>query len=238
MRKAVLITLIVLVTAGIGIILYMEFGKETIVFCGGEKETVAEGYKFVGHNSYYSGISNEEIQVALNMIEDGDPTGAALLEALTAKAKPVFYPAFYLNLTQPDPQSTYFYIDGEVLGEFLQGQSDIGYKCQDLQLNLYSSGVSILSMANIEPVELVRQPYTLPVINEGRTEGQMKFDDTNSFHTYLALDSGKTSGTITFEFIYAINNSNILNLTSLGEQSLVVDVTISNNNGVISATFA
>lgn len=238
MRKAVLLILIALVTAGIGLVLYMEFGQQTLTYCGKNGEILTDGYSYVGRNMYYSGVDQTEVKVALDTISDGDLAGETVLEAALAKGKPVFYPSFYIDLIRPDTNSGYFEINGEIVAEYMEGQAEEGYRCHDLQLNVYTSNISILAMNNEIPTELVQKPYTQPVISEDKVEGVMKFENATTYDIYFAMQNGKTNGTITFEWVYAVTNENLLNPSSLNEQSLVVDVTISNNNGVISATFA
>ena len=57
MKKTVLILLIILVTLGIGLVLYMQFTRTNPVYAGSEKTVIYEGTSLCAANKYYAGLA-------------------------------------------------------------------------------------------------------------------------------------------------------------------------------------
>ena len=152
MRKAVLVLLLVLVSLGIGVVLYMQFTKTTPVFAGGEKTVIHEGQSICMNNKYYSGLSKAEVDVALMDLEDGIEGAQTAYDAILAKGTPVFNPTFFINMM--DNGTEYFRIMGEASDEQLPGQQQVGFFCHDLVLNVYTdANCQILSARSLMPTE-------------------------------------------------------------------------------------
>ncbi|MFR4022125.1 MAG: hypothetical protein ACLTZI_03370 [[Eubacterium] siraeum] len=60
MKKIVLVILLVLVTAGIGLLLYMLLTRTTPVYAGSSREIISDGSNFAVSASYYSGLDKAE----------------------------------------------------------------------------------------------------------------------------------------------------------------------------------
>ncbi len=237
MKKAVLVLLIILVTLGIALILYMQFTKTNPVFAGSEKTVIYEGQSICMSNKYYAGLAKEEVDIALMDIEDGVEGAETAYDAILAKGTPVFNPTFFINMM--DNGTEYFRIMGEATDELLPDQKQVGFFCHDLTLNIYTDGNSqILSARSIMPTELTEVKVTLPVIADDALSATIKCDKTTTFDVNLAFLDGKTSSVVTFEWLYDVKNSAPLNLSGINEQSLVVDVIFTLENGVVSAHFA
>lgn len=237
MKKAVLILLIILVTLGIGLILYMQFTKTNPVFAGSEKAVIYEGQSICVSNKYYAGLAKEEVDTALFDIEEGVEGAQTAYDAILAKGTPVFNPTFFINMM--DNGADYFRIMGEATDEQLPGQQQVGFFCHDLTLNVYTDGNSrILSARSIMPTELEEVLVTLPVISDDELSASIKCDKSTTFDLNLAFLDGKTTSVVTFEWLYDVKNSAPFNLSGINEQTLIVDVIFTLENGVVSAQFA
>ena len=210
MKKIVLVILLVLVTAGIGLLLYMLLTRTTPVYAGSSREIISDGSNFAVSASYYSEL---------------------------AKGTPVFHPTF--NIALSDYGTGYFAVQGYAEDIPLDNQKQIGFYCADLTLNIYTDGNSkIISLRNIMPTELTRQNVTLPVIYDDALSATTLLSDSTDFDMSLAFLDGKTSTTLTFEWTYNVRCSVPLNLSGLDEQTVSADITFTNNNGVVTAAFA
>ena len=237
MKKAVLILLIILVTLGIGLILYMQFTKTNPVFAGSEKAVIYEGQSISVSNKYYAGLAKAEVDTALYDMEEGIEGAQTAYDAILAKGTPVFNPTFFINMMYNG--ADYFRVMGEATDELLPGQQQVGFFCHDLTLNVYTDGNSqILSARSLMPTELKEMLVTLPVIADDGLSANIKCDKTTTFDMNLAFLDGKTSSVVTFEWTYDVKNSVPLNLSGINEQSLIVDVIFTLKDGVVSAHFA
>ena len=214
MKKIVLVILLVLVTAGIGLLLYMLLTRTTPVYAGSSREIISDGSNFAVSASYYSAY-----------------------DAILAKGTPVFHPTF--NIALSDYGTGYFAVQGYAEDIPLDNQKQVGFYCADLTLNIYTDGNSkIISLRNIMPTELTRQNVTLPVIYDDALSATTLLSDSTDFDMSLAFLDGKTSTTLTFEWTYNVRCSVPLNLSGLDEQTVSADITFTNNNGVVTAAFA
>ncbi len=237
MRKAVLILLIILVTAGIGLVLFMQFTRTNPVFCGSDKYTIYEGVSLSANNKYYIGLDKAEVDTALLDVQDNIEGAMTAYDAILAKGTPVFNPTFLINVV--DNGTDYFRISGEAIDELLPDQQQLGFFCKDLKLDIYTDGASqILSARSIMPTELQQYRVTLPVISDDSLSCAIVCDATTSYDVNLAFLDGNTSTTVTFQWSYSVKNSTPLNLSGIDEQTLVVDVIFTYANGVVSAQFA
>ena len=218
MKKIVLVILLVLVTAGIGLLLYMLLTRTTPVYAGSSREIISDGSNFAVSASYYSGLDKA-------------------YDAILAKGTPVFHPTF--NIALSDYGTGYFAVQGYAEDIPLDNQKQVGFYCADLTLNIYTDGNSkIISLRNIMPTELTRQNVTLPVIYDDALSATALLSDSTDFDMSLAFLDGKTSTTLTFEWTYNVRCSVPLNLSGLDEQTVSADITFTNNNGVVTAAFA
>ena len=94
MKKIVLILLLILVTAGIGLLLYMLLTRTTPVYAGSSNEIIVEGSEFAASASYYSGLDKAEVETALLDVEEGVEGALTAYDAILAKGTPVFHPTF------------------------------------------------------------------------------------------------------------------------------------------------
>ena len=219
MKKIVLVILLVLVTAGIGLLLYMLLTRTTPVYAGSNSEIISDGSSFAVSASYYSGLDKTEVETALLDVQDGVEGALTAYDAILAKGTPVFNPTFNIALSD--------------------GQKQVGFYCADLTLNVYTDGNSkLISMRNIMPTELTRRNVTLPVIYDDALSATALLNDSTDFDMSLAFLDGKTSTTLTFEWTYNVRCSVPLNLSGLDEQTVSTDITFTNNNGVVTAAFA
>jgi len=237
MRRAVLIVLMILVASGIGIVIFMQFVRTHPIYAGSEKNVIYEGNSLCASSKYYIGLEPDEVNIALEDVEYGVEGANTAYNAILAKGTPIFNPTFYINVT--DSGTDHFRISGEAVDELLEGQQQLGFFCSDLQLNVYTDGASqILSMRSIVPNELVARNTILPVITEDGLEGSLVCNETSFYDINFAFLDENTTTTVTFEWKYDVRNSTPLNLSSLTEQTLVVDVIFTYENGVLSAKFA
>lgn len=237
MKKIVLIILIVLVSAGIGLVLYMQISRTTPVYAGSEKNAVYEGSSLAVSNKYYIGLAQAEVDVAMQDVEDGIEGALTAYDAILAKGKPVFHPTFYVNVA--DFGTDYVRVTGEAVDEPLDGQEQVGFYCSNLTLNVYTDGASqIISMRTVMPTELKKVNSTLPVIAEDGLSAAAVCDITTGYDLNLAFLDGNKSSVVTFEWKYDVKNSAPLNLSGINEQSLVVDVIFTAQNGNVYAQFA
>lgn len=237
MKKIVLVLLLILVTAGIGLLLYMLLTRTTPVYVGSSNEIIVEGSEFAASASYYAGLDKAEVETALLDVQEGVEGALTAYDAILAKGTPVFHPTFDISLS--DYGTGYFAVQGTAEDIPLDGQQQVGFYCADLTLNVYTDGNSkIISLRNLKPTELVRQNVTLPVIYEDGLSASAVLTDTTDFDMYLAFLDGKTTTTLTFEWTYDIRCSVPLNLSGLDEQTVSIDVTFTDNNGVITAELA
>ncbi len=238
MRKAVLITLIILVTAGIGLVLYIQFTRTNPIFCGSDKYTIYEGVSLSANNKYYIGLAKPEVDTAMLDVQDGIEGALTAYDAILAKGTPVFNPTFLINVS--DYGTDYFRVTGEAVDELLPGQQQFGFFCDDLKLDIYTDGASqILSARSIMPTELQSYSHvTLPVISDDSLGCSIMCDKTTTYDVNLAFLDGNVTSTVTFQWSYNVKSSTPLNLSGIDEQTLVVDVIFTNTNGVISAQFA
>jgi hypothetical protein len=79
---------------------------------------------------------------------------------------------------------------------------------------------------------------TLPVISDDELSASIKCDKSTTFDLNLAFLDGKTTSVVTFEWLYDVKNSAPFNLSGINEQTLIVDVIFTLENGVVSAQFA
>lgn len=237
MKKIVLVILLVLVTAGIGLLLYMQLTRTTPVYAGSSREIISDGSNFAVSASYYSGLDKAEVDTALLDVQDGVEGALTAYDAILAKGTPVFHPTF--NIALSDYGTGYFAVQGYAEDIPLDNQKQVGFYCADLTLNIYTDGNSkIISLRNIMPTELTRQNVTLPVIYDDALSATALLSDSTDFDMSLAFLDGKTSTTLTFEWTYNVRCSVPLNLSGLDEQTVSADITFTNNNGVVTAAFA
>ena len=88
------------------------------------------------------------------------------------------------------------------------------------------------------PTELVRQNVTLPVIYDDALSASAVLSDATDFDMYLAFLDGKTTTTLTFEWTYNVRCSVPLNLSGLDEQTVSVDITFTNDSGIVTGELA
>ena len=237
MKKIVLVLLLILVTAGIGLLLYMLLTRTTPVYVGSSNEIIVEGSEFAASASYYAGLDKAEVETALLDVQEGVEGALTAYDAILAKGTPVFHPTFDISLF--DYGTGYFAVQGTAEDIPLDGQQQVGFYCADLTLNVYTDGNSkIISLRNLMPTELVRQNVTLPVIYEDGLSASAVLTDTTDFDMYLVFAGGKTTTNVTFEWTYDIRCSVRLNLSGLDEQTVSIYVTFTDNNGVITAELA
>lgn len=89
MKKIVLVILLVLVTAGIGLLLYMLLTRTTPVYAGSSREIISDGSNFAVSASYYSGLDKAEVDTALLDVQDGVEGALTAYDAILAKGTPV-----------------------------------------------------------------------------------------------------------------------------------------------------
>lgn len=237
MKKIVLVILLVLVTAGIGLLLYMLLTRTTPIYAGSNKEIISDGTNLAVSASYYSGLDKAEVETALLDVQDGIEGALTAYDAILAKGTPVFNPTF--SIAMSDYGTGYFAVQGYAEDIPLDGQKELGFYCADLTLNVYTDGNSkLISMRNIIPTELTRQNVTLPVIYDDTLSATAVLTDSTDFDLNVAFLNGNTSTTLTFEWTYNIRCSVPLNLSGLDEQTVSADITFTNNNGVVTAAFA
>lgn len=237
MKKAVLITLIVMVTAAIGLVLYMQLSKTTPAYAGSDKVVVQENDMLEISSKYYIDIAQAEIDVALADVADGVEGALTAYDAILAKGKPVFHPTFSINIT--DFGKDFVRVSGEATDVPMDGQKQLGFFCDNLMMNVYTDGQSrILSMNTYAPTELEKVRYVPPVVADDGMTAQAICDITTAYDFNLAFLDGATKTTVTFEWKYDVKNSAPLNLSGITEQELVADVVFTVNNGVVSAQFA
>ena len=99
MKKIVLVILLVLVTAGIGLLLYMLLTRTTPVYAGSSREIISDGSNFAVSASYYSGLDKAEVDTALLDVQDGVEGALTAYDAILAKGTPVFHPTFNIALS-------------------------------------------------------------------------------------------------------------------------------------------
>ena len=237
MKKIVLVILLVLVTAGIGLLLYMLLTRTTPIYAGSNKEIISDGTNLAVSASYYSGLDKAEVETALLDVQDGVEGALTAYDAILAKGTPVFNPTFSIALS--DYGTGYFAVQGYAEDIPLDSQKELGFYCADLTLNVYTDGNSkLISMRNIIPTELTRQNVTLPVIYDDTLSATAVLTDSTDFDLNVAFLNGNTSTTLTFEWTYNIRCSVPLNLSGLDEQTVTADITFTNNNGIVTAAFA
>lgn len=237
MKKIVLILLLILVTAGIGLLLYMLLTRTTPVYAGSSNEIIFEGSEFAVSASYYAGLDKAEVETALLDVQEGVEGALTAYDAILAKGTPVFHPTFDISLK--DYATGYFAVQGAAEDIPLDGQQQVGFYCADLTLNVYTDGNSkIISFRNIMPTELVRQNVTLPVIYDDALSASAVLSDATDFDMYLAFLDGKTTTTLTFEWTYNVRCSVPLNLSGLDEQTVSVDITFTNDSGIVTGEIA
>lgn len=88
MKKIVLVILLVLVTAGIGLLLYMLLTRTTPVYAGSSREIISDGSNFAVSASYYSGLDKAEVDTALLDVQDGVEGALTAYDAILAKGTP------------------------------------------------------------------------------------------------------------------------------------------------------
>ena len=84
MKKIVLVILLVLVTAGIGLLLYMLLTRTTPVYAGSSREIISDGSNFAVSASYYSGLDKAEVDTALLDVQDGVEGALTAYDAILA----------------------------------------------------------------------------------------------------------------------------------------------------------
>lgn len=237
MKKIVLILLLILVSAGIGLLLYMLLTRTTPVYAGSSKDIISEGSEFAVSASYYAGLDKAEVETALLDVEEGVEGALTAYDAILAKGTPVFHPTFDISIK--DYAAGYFAVQGIAEDIPLDGQQQVGFYCADLTLNVYTDGNSkIISLRNIMPAELVRQNVTLPVIYDDALSAAAVLSDSTDFDLYAVFLDGKNTTTLTFEWTYNVRCSVPLNLSGLDEESVSIDITFTNNNGIVTAEIA
>ena len=237
MKKTVLILLIILVTLGIGLVLYMQFTRTNPVYAGSEKTVIYEGTSLCAANKYYAGLAEAEVNTALADVADNIEGAVTAYDAILAKGTPVFHPTFYINVT--DSGTDYFRVTGEAADEPMDGQQQVGFYCENLTLDIYTDGNSqIISLRSVMPSELEKITSTLPVIADDGLSASAVCDAATTYDLNLAFLDEKNSTTVTFEWKYNVKSNAPLNLSGISEQSLVVDVIFTAQNGTVSAQFA
>lgn len=106
MKKIVLVILLVLVTAGIGLLLYMLLTRTTPVYAGSNSEIISDGSSFAVSASYYSGLDKTEVETALLDVQDGVEGALTAYDAILARA--LRYSTLHSALHYPTTEQVIF----------------------------------------------------------------------------------------------------------------------------------
>ena len=236
MKKAVLIILAVLVTLGIGLLLYMQITRTTPVYAGSENQVVTEGMSLAVSGKYYTGLEKAEVDTALLDVADGIEGARTAYDAILAKGTPVFTPSFFINIVENG--ADYIRLSGEILDVPLENQKSEGFYCENLTMNVYTDGASrVISLRNSMPQEVALRTVSLPVITDDGLVATTRFDAEALYDMNIALVSGNTSSVVTFEWTYNVKNAALFNLSEIDEQIITADVCVTVDNGVAAIAF-
>lgn len=234
MKKALIVTLIIIVASIVGYFVYTELTVKELFYVSSVENDDGKG-RYSVKRLYSSDVDMEAFNAKVEKLISLEFTEEEIMAAALESGTPEFYPAFHILTYRPLANEKEVVIDFAAVQELAEGQKSAEFCMSDIHLEVMTTGVAVKAIDAHSSDILDRVVRETVLKNEAGTA--LSFDLGDYGDAKLTLDG--TSGTVTIQCSYGIKKNSLIKHTAMENCFILMTVNFTEEtDGKITVSYS